>query len=158
MTINKTKILSSVTSGNVNDETALLVVRVSVDTHGCRSKDDAWILSSAFLGWGDNRVCAHAQKTTGFKYDKSDSIAECDYECRFEIPSASWQRAMADADNLRLSLVEYTKAGDVTDWQFVRDEAFPEKCSWTLPADTINVPDYVETAVGKLKAELKLKK
>ena len=64
---------------------------------------------------------------------------------------------MADADNLRLSLVEYTKAGDVTDWQFVRDEAFPEKYSWTLPADTINVPDYVETAVKNLRADLKYK-
>lgn len=158
MTINKTKILASVTCGNEIAGTTLLVVRVSVDTHDCGKEDDAWILSSAFLGWGDNRFCAQAQKTTGFKYDKSDSIAECDYECRFEVPLASWRKATSNPDSLRLSLIEYAKVGDVTDYEFVRDKEFPEKCSWTLPVDTINVPDYVETAVGKLKAELKLKK
>ena len=158
MAVNKTRILSSVTCGNEIAGTTLLVVRVGVDTHACKKEDDAWILSSAFLGWNDEHVCAQAQKTTGFKYDESDSFAECDYECRFEIPSASWQRAMADADNLRLSLVEYTKAGDVTDWEFVRDKMFPEKCSWALPKDTINVPSYVGEAVEKLRAELKFKK
>lgn len=66
MTINKTKILASVTCGNEIAGTTLLVVRVSVDTHDCGKEDDAWILSSAFLGWGDNRFCAQAQKTTGF--------------------------------------------------------------------------------------------
>ena len=157
MAVNKTKILSSVTCGNEIAGTTLLVVRVGVDTHGCRNENDAWILSSAFLGCNDNYVYAQAQKTTGFKYDKSDSIAECDYECRFEIPSASWRKAMSNPDSLRLSLIEYTRAGDVTDYEFVRDKEFPEKCSWTLPADTINVPNYVETAVGKLKAELKFK-
>ena len=157
MAVNKTKILSSVPSGNVSDDIALLVVRVSVDTHGCKKENDAWILSSAFLGWGDNCVCTQAQKTTGFNYDESDSFAECDYECRCEIPSASWQKAMSGSDCLRLSFIEYTKAGDVSDWEFVRDKAFPEKCSWTLPGDTINVPNYVEKAVKKLRADLKFK-
>lgn len=157
MAVNKTKILSSVTCGNEIAGTTLLVVRVSVDTHGCRNENDAWILSSAFLGWGDNRVCTQTQKTTGFKYDESDFFAECDYECRFEIQSASWQTAVSGSDCLRLSFIEYTKAGDVTDWEFVRDKAFPEKCSWTLPGDAINVPDYVEKAVKKLRADLKFK-
>ena len=158
MTVNKTRILSSVTCGNEIAGTALLVVRVSVDTQGCEKKDDAWILSSAFLGWNDNHVCAQAQKTTGFKYDESDSFAECDYECRFEVPLTSWRRAMSNPDSLRLSLIEYTKAGDVTDCEFVRDKAFPEKCSWTLLEDAINVPRYVESAVGQLTVELKMKK
>lgn len=158
MAINRTRILSSGTCENVGDGPESIVVHVRVDTHGCGEKDDAWILASAFLGCGDDHICAQVQKMADFQYDESDLVAECEYECRFEVSSAFWQKAMADADNLRLSLVEYTKAGDVTDWQFVRDEAFPEKRSWTLPADTINVPDYVETAVGKLKAELKLKK
>lgn len=157
MAINRTRILSSETCGNVGDGPESIVVHVRVDTHGCGEKDDAWILASAFLGCGENHICAQAQQMADFQYDESDLVAECEYECRFEDSSAFWQKAMADADNLRLSLVEYTKAGDVTDWQFVRDETFPEKCSWTLPADTINVPDYVEKAVKKLRADLKFK-
>lgn len=157
MAENKTKILSSVTCGNEVAGTVLLVIRVSVDTHNCTKEDDAWILSSAFLGYGGACVCAQAQKTTGFSFDKADAFAGCDYECRFEVPLASWRRAMPDFDNLRLSLVEYTKAGDVTDWEFVRDKAFPEKCSWTSPEDTINVPNYVEKAVKELRADLKFK-
>ena len=158
MAVNKTRILSSVTCGNKIAGTILLVVRVGVETHGCRKEDDAWILSSAFLGYGNNHVCTQAQKTTGFKFFKSDSFAECEYECRFELPLSSWRRAMSDPDSLRLSLVGYTKTGDVSDWEFVRDKTFPEKCSWTLPEDAINVPRYVESAVGQLTAELKMKK
>ncbi|GEM_PF-2705959 len=158
MAINRTRILSFGTCENVGDGPESIVVHVRVDTHRCGEKDDAWILASAFLGCGDDHICAQVQQMADFQYDESDLVAECEYECRFEDSLAFWQKAMADADNLRLSLVEYTKAGDVTDWQFVRDEAFPEKCSWTLPADTINVPAYVETAARELKEELKLKK
>lgn len=157
MAVNKTRILSSATCGNVDDDTESVVVHVRVDTHECREEDDAWVLASAFLECGDNHVCAQVQETTVFQYDASDLVAECDYECRFEVPSASWQKAMSDSGYLRLILVEYTNAGDVTDRQFVRDKAFPEKCSWTLPGDTINVPNYVEKAVKKLRTDLKFK-
>ncbi|MDB1859243.1 hypothetical protein PMX13_01915 [Collinsella aerofaciens] len=157
MTINKTKILSSGTCENVGDGPESIVVHVRVDTHRCGEKDDAWILASAFLGCGDDHICAQVQKMADFQYDESDLVAECEYECRFEVSSAFWQKALSDSDILRLVIVEYTEAGDVTDYEFVRDKEFSEKCSWTLPADTINVPDYVETAVRNLKAELKSK-
>lgn len=159
MAKNITKILSSsVPCGNVIDGPVLIVVRVRVDTHECGEEDDAWILASAFLECGDNHVCAQVQETTVFQYDASDLVAECDYECRFEVPSASWQKAMSDSGYPRLILVEYTNAGDVTDRQFVRDKAFLGKCLWTLPEDTINVPRYVETAVKQMTTELKSKK
>lgn len=158
MAVNITKILSSVTCGNVDDDTESVVVHVRVDTHECREEDDAWVLASAFLECGDNHVCAQVQETTVFQYDASDLVAECDYECRFEVPSASWQKAMSDSGYPRLILVEYTNAGDVTDRQFVRDKAFLGECSWTLPEDTINVPRYIEVAVKQMTAELKSKK
>lgn len=157
MAINRTRILSSGTCENVGDGPESIVVHVRVDTHRCGEKDDAWILASAFLGCGDDHICAQVQQMADFQYDESDLIAECEYECRFEVSSAFWQKALSDSDILRLVIVEYTEAGDVTDYEFVRDKEFPEKCSWTLPADTINVPDYVETAVRNLKAELKSK-
>lgn len=158
MAVNKTRILSSVTCGNVIDGPELIVVRVRVDTHECGEEDDAWILADAFLGYGDYHVCAQVQEALKFQYDESDLVAECDYECRFEVSLASWRKAMPNPGPLRLSLIEYTKAGDVVDYEFVSDKELPEKCSWTLPTDTINVPRYVESAVGQLTAELKMKK
>lgn len=158
MAINRTRILSSETCGNVGDGPESIVVHVRVDTHGCGEKDDAWILASAFLGCGENHICAQVQQVTDFQYDESDLVAECEYKCRFEVSPDFWQKALSDSDILRLVIVEYTEAGDATDWEYVRDMAFPEKFIWALPADTINVPDYAETAVRELKEELKLKK
>lgn len=158
MAINRTRILSSGTCGNVGDDPESIVVYVRVDTHRCGEKDDAWILASAFLGCGDDHICAQVQQMADFQYDESDLVAECEYECRFEVSSAFWQKALSDSDILRLFIVEYTEAGDVADWGYVRDMAFPEEFIWTLPTGAINVPYYVEAAVGKLKTELKSKK
>lgn len=157
MAINRTRILPSGTCENVGDGPESIVVHVRVDTHRCGEKDDAWILASAFLGCGDDHICAQVQQMADFQYDESDLVAECEYECRFEVSSAFWQKALSDSDILRLVIVEYTEAGDVTDWEYVRDMAFPEKFIWTLPTGTINVPDYVEKAVKKLRADLKFK-
>ena len=154
MADNRTKILSSVACGNVGDGPESIVVRVRVATHRCGEKDDAWMLASAFLGCGNDHVCAQVQQITDFQYDEEDLFAECEYECRFEVSPAFWQKALSDSDILRLVIVEYTEAGVVTDQEYVRDMTFPEKCFWTLPTGSINVPYYVKAAIEQLKLEL----
>ena len=104
----------------------LLSVRVQIETYGCKSQDDVWLLSNAFLGYGGHHRDSAPRKLVGLQLDAQDSYACGKYEYRFSLSKQPWLKAASMLGEIHLSFVGYTGAGEITDWRFVKEGNGPD--------------------------------